>query len=179
MSEVAQDPISLSFIDCISCGLAAALFMFLVFSAIPRSAALVETQLQGSAGAPESQIPSLFAGTGGDVPIDVRIVFETGLVTGERSGSWTPAGSQATTTIYVANDGTTTAFLGSFRSGDALLPSFQLKSLVDSPAIAGTISIRAGSDVSVIPFLCPASMGGAQQDVIAFDAAELRSDCGL
>ncbi|RWB35804.1 MAG: hypothetical protein EOQ41_03055 [Mesorhizobium sp.] len=169
MQDDSEDPISLSFIDCISCGLAAAVFLFLVFAAIPRSVALAQQQSTGASGGINgaAALPALFDGTGSDVPVDIVIVLNGPVAEGE--GTWQPLGNDDMKSSYRPADGMVTAFLGSFRSSDDDYPTFVLTNTKARLAVSGTITIRAGSDSASLDFACPAAPAGTSVSILSFE----------
>lgn len=172
--DSSDDPISLSFVDCISCGLAAALFLFLVFAAIPRAASLQLASTSESAdvttAGAASSLPALFVGSGSDVPVDIRIALEKTTV-GENDVDDDPRIS-----VYKPAHGQVSALLGTFRSMSAEAPKFRLKRV--ALALGGTIIIKAGSGTLERRFEC----GPTQMlvHILAFDeTGSPISDCQL
>ncbi|RWB26415.1 hypothetical protein [Mesorhizobium sp.] len=165
MHDSGEDPISLSFIDCISCGLAAALFMFLVFAAIPRGAATaaaeIATSSGGLTGSGLSVALPVFDGGGGDVPVDIRIALDRSVSVSE--AHWKNAKK---TFEYLTETGQVEAFLASFRSSDQFkdtgVPEFLLKRTATAASpIHGQITIKAGHDTAIsVAFECPVADQG-------------------
>jgi hypothetical protein len=132
--------------------LAAALFLFLVFAAIPRAASLQLASTSESADVPTaraaaSSLPALFVGSGSDVPVDIRIALEKTTV-GENDVDDDPRIS-----VYKPAPGQVSALLGTFRSSmSAEVPKFCLKK--GTLALGGTIIIKAGSGTLEKRFEC-------------------------
>lgn len=177
MHDAGDDPISLSFIDCISCGLAAALFLFLVFAAIPRAAALLATQIEeGSASGAisegtDAQLPPLFVGDGDVVPVDIRVEFKSGPMP-ISAIDWGSTTFDRST--YQPSRGLASVSMISLRSNDTP-PKLSLIGEVQQ--ISGQITIKAGGASRQMQFDCPPVQSGARLQVLAFDGGAPVEGC--
>ena len=171
MHDAGDDPISLSFIDCISCGLAAALFLFLVFAAIPRAAALAAAQLEEGAASgaisqgAAAQLPPLFIGNGDVIPVDIRVEFESGPIQ-ISAINWRSSKGELVWSIYQPSRGIASVSMVSLRSNDTP-PSLTLADEVQR--VSGQITIRAGGASQQMRFDCPPVPSGGSLQVLAFD----------
>lgn len=179
MHDTGDDPISLSFIDCISCGLAAALFLFLVFAAIPRAAALVAAQVEeGSASGPVSQgaaaqLPPLFVGDGDIVPVDILVEFQSGPIP-ISAIDWRNSKEEFVRSTYQPSRGLVSVAMISLRSDDSP-PTLILAG--ETRRIFGQITIRAGGASRKMRFDCAPVQDGGNLQVLAFDGGAPVEGC--
>jgi hypothetical protein len=193
MIDSGDDPISLSFIDCMSCSLAAALFMFIIFGAIPHQQASMQAAMESSANdVPLGANETIEAPAGGDeateivpakiggdprAPIDVEVAFNLPIAI--VSASW--RGSELKRSYFRISEERARVFVASLLRPNLANLEFVLTNRQgsDTEGLYSTIKVRAGNRIPITKnFLCPAAGGDQHIIVLRFSAeGRLISDC--
>lgn len=165
MKESEDDAISLSFVDCMSCGLAAAMFLFLVFAAIPRAQVAANAALRSGAESTQGRglIP-MDARTSAaiSIPMDIEIRLNQPLLAA--GGEWSGAD---TSFHFRENNGLARLFVASIVDSTRGFPTFSVVRGLESVSqpLGGRIVVRVGSIAIEKAFVCRRSVSNSPLDI--------------
>ena len=160
MIDEGNDTLSLSFVDCISCGLAAGLFLLIIFAILPRSLSGLKS---GSMSAP-AQTRFVYDDTAGSPLADVEIHIAN-------AGSKPPAGSwrDASEAKLVFARGESVTYFREFPRGMLTKGSAEFGVTARSAAPRGYIYFHAGGRSERTDFDCHAQAPSGDQWILLRD----------